>query len=147
MLIRLAIAAVLIVGATACKHNKHASTTVRNRAAFDLSCPKEDLTLVVADTDGARKLATQIGVYGCGQKAVYAYYPDANTWLIDGIVTPMASDFELPSSEGDAKKRADKKASKAEKRGKMNPDSSAPDAPAPAEAAPEAPAPDVPDPT
>ena len=72
VVMRFILAALLVFAATACKHNKQASTTVRNRAAFDLSCPKEDLTLVVADTDGARKLATQIAVYGCGDKAVYA---------------------------------------------------------------------------
>lgn len=146
MLIRLAIAALLVIGATACKHNKHANTTVRNRAMFDFPCPKDELTLVVADTDGARKLATQIGVYGCGKKAVYAYYPDANTWLIDGIVAPVPPDFDLEShvTKGDDKKRVQKKASKAQKRGKMNEASSAPAEPPPAEPTP---APDVPDPT
>jgi hypothetical protein len=25
-------------------------------------------------------------VEGCGKKAVYVYYPDTNTWILDGVV-------------------------------------------------------------
>jgi len=142
VLLRLALAALLVTAGTACKHNKKATTTVTRRAAFDLACPKEDLKLNVVDTEGARKMATQIAVRGCEQKAVYAYYPDSDTWIIDGIVTPLKSDYEVPPPIGKGRgKRGDKKALKAEKRGKMESGS-----PAPIEAAPvEAPAlePDV----
>jgi hypothetical protein len=135
VLIRLALAALLVTAGTACKHNKKATTTVTRRAAFDLSCPKEELKLNVVDTEGARKMATQIAVRGCEQKAVYAYYPDSDTWIIDGIVTPLTSDYEVPPPIGKGRgKRGDKKALKAEKRGKMESGS-----PAPVEAAPVAP--------
>ena len=90
MWIRLLIVLSLLVGATACKHNKRANTTVTRRAAFDLTCPKEELKLNVVDTEGARKMATQIAVRGCEQKAVYVYFPDSDTWIIDGIVNAAA---------------------------------------------------------
>ncbi|MGB3052401.1 MAG: hypothetical protein WBB42_15480 [Polyangiales bacterium] len=141
MLIRLALAALLVTAGTACKHNKKASTTVTRRAAFDLDCPKEELKLNVVDTEGARKMATQIAVRGCEQKAVYVYYPDSDTWTIDGIVTPLKSDYEVPPPIGKGRgKRGDKKALKAEKRGKMDSGS-----PAPIEAAPAEPTPVEPD--
>ena len=142
MLIRLVIVALLVIAGTACKHNKRANTTVIRRAAFDLSCPKEELKLNVVDTEGARKMATQLAVRGCEQKAVYVYYPDSDTWIIDGIVTPLAPAYEVPPPIDKGRgKRGDKKAQKAEKRGKMNPRSPAPAEPAPAEPAPAEPAP------
>ena len=141
VLIRLALAALLVIVGTACKHNKRATTTVTRRAAFDLSCPKEELALNVVDTEGVRKMASQIAVRGCDQKAVYAYYPDSDTWIIDGIVTPLKSDYEVPPPIGKGRgKRGDKKALKAEKRGKMTNEPSAPvepTAPAPAGAVPD----------
>ena len=127
VLLRLALAALLVTAGAACKHNKKATTTVTRRAGFDLSCPKEELKLNVVDTEGARKMATQIAVRGCEQKAVYAYYPDSDTWIIDGIVTPLKSDYEVPPAIGKGRgKRGDKKTLKAEKRGKMENDPSAP---------------------
>ena len=68
-------------------------------------------------------MASMIGVYGCGQKAVYVYAPDIDTWVIDGQITPLPEDFQVPPNvtKGKDKKREDKKASKAEKRGKMGP--------------------------
>ena len=127
VLIRLAIAALLVIAGTACKHNKKANTTVMRRAAFDLACPQEDLKLNVVDTEGARKMASQIAVRGCEQKAVYVYYPDSDTWTIDGIVTPLQSDYVVPPPIGKGRgKRGDKQTQKAEKRGKMTNDPAAP---------------------
>ena len=120
-------AALLVIAGTACKHNKKANTTVVRRAAFDLSCPKEDLKLNVVDTEGARKMASQIAVRGCDQKAVYVYYPDSDTWRIDGIVTPLAAGYEVPPPIDKGKgKRGDKQTLKAEKRGKMTNDPAEP---------------------
>ena len=76
---RLAIVSLLLVAAVACKHNKRANTTVRERAAFDFLCEPNELELGVIDTAGARKLVSQIAVYGFVKKAVYVYYPDADT--------------------------------------------------------------------
>jgi hypothetical protein len=130
-------AALLVVSATACKHNKRANTTVIRRAAFDLSCPKEELKVNVVDTEGVRNMASQMAVRGCGQKAVYVYYPDSDTWIIDGIVTPLSPDYEVPPPIDKGRgKRGDKQAQKAEKRGKMNPRSPAPAEPAPVEPTP-----------
>ncbi|MBT8483835.1 MAG: hypothetical protein HKN97_14875 [Myxococcales bacterium] len=135
MLIRLILAAALVLAATACKHNKRATTTVTRRAAFDLGCPKDDLKLNVVDTEGARKMATQIAVRGCEQKAVYVYFPDSDTWIIDGAVTALSEDYRVPPPIDKGRgKRGDKKAVKAEKRGKMD---SGPSEPAPVEPAPE----------
>lgn len=127
VLIRLILAAALVFAATACKHNKRATTTVTRRAAFDLSCPKEDLKLNVVDTEGARKMASQIAVRGCEQKAVYVYYPDSNTWIIDGAVTALSDDYEVPPPIDKGRgKRDDKKTLKAEKRAKMTNEPAAP---------------------
>jgi hypothetical protein len=129
----------LLVAAVACKHNKKANTTVRARASFEFPCPQDELTLRVGDTQGARKLASMIGAYGCGKKAVYVYAPDIDSWVIDGAIRDIPEDFEVPPNvtKGKGKKRVDKKASKAEKRGEMGPTEKAP-APEPAatEAAP-----------
>jgi hypothetical protein len=121
------LATLLIAAGTACKHNKTANTTVTRRAAFDLSCPKEELKLNVVDTEGARKMASQIAVRGCGQKAVYMYYPDSDTWIIDGAVTALPEDYQVPPPIDKGRgKRGDKKTLKAEKRGKMDPTDPAP---------------------
>jgi hypothetical protein len=119
--VRLAIVAVLFIAAAGCKHNKRANTTVRERAAFDLLCQRNDLKLGVIDTEGARKLATQIAVYGCDKKAVYVYYPDADTWVIDGAITEVPEGYALDerSIEG-RNKKSGRKAQKAKKRGHMD---------------------------
>ena len=121
VLLRLAILSLLVVSAVACKHNKRANTTVRERAAFDLLCDPNDLRLGVIDTEGARKLVSQIAVYGCDKKAVYVYYPDADTWVIDGAITEVPADFKLKEDAGDARnKKSRRKAEKAAKKGKMD---------------------------
>ncbi len=120
VILRLAIVVLVALAATACKHNKRANTTVRERAAFDLVCDPDALKLGVIDTEGARKLATQIAVYGCDKKAVYAYYPDTNTWVIDGAITEVPEDFELPVSLQNRDKKSGRKAGKAKKRGHMD---------------------------
>ncbi len=136
VLLRLILAAALVLAATACKHNKRATTTVTRRAAFDLGCPKEELKLNVVDTEGARKMASQIAVRGCEQKAVYVYYPDSDTWIIDGAVMALSEDYQVPPPIGKGRgKRGDKKTLKAEKRGKMNSGSPEPAEPAPVEPA------------
>ena len=97
------------------------------RAAFDLSCPKEELKLNVVDVEGAREMATQIAVRGCEQKAVYVYYPDSDTWIIDGAVTALSTDYQVPPPIDKGRgKRGDKQAVKAEKRGKMTNDPAEP---------------------
>ena len=142
MLARLVLVALLVAIGAACKHNKHANTTVSNRAMFDFPCPKDQLTLRVADVQGARKLATQIAAYGCGKKAVYVYVPETNTWIINGAVSEIPADFDMQKNvtEGTDKKRDQKKAAKAEKHGDMKPEAEAPTEAAPA-AEPEAPEP------
>jgi hypothetical protein len=93
--------ALLLVAATACKHNQRAQTTVRQRAAFDFPCPESGLTLKILDTEGARDLASQIAVQGCDKKAVYVYYPDTNTWILDGVVSPVPIDDQAqPEDQG-----------------------------------------------
>ena len=131
MLTRLMVVALLLTAVAACKHNKKANTTVRGRASFEFACPQEELTVRVGDTQGARKLATMIGVYGCGQKAVYVYAPDIDTWVLDGQITPMPENFQVPPNvtKGKDKQRIDKQASKAEKRGKMGAEEAAPEEP------------------
>lgn len=121
VLLRLAIVSLLVISAVACKHNKRANTTVRERAAFDLLCDPNELKLGVIDTEGARKLVSQIAVYGCDKKAVYVYYPDADTWVIDGAVTDVPEDFNMEERSGENRnKKSKRKAQKAQKKGKMD---------------------------
>ena len=68
--------------------------TVTSRASFDLSCPAEELELTVLSTEGARKLANQIGVTGCGRKAVYVYFSSSDTWIADSAITPAMTQQE-----------------------------------------------------
>ena len=128
MLTRLILAALLITAGAACKHNKKANTTVRARASFEFPCPQDELTLRVGDTQGVRKLASMIGAYGCGKNAVYVYAPDIDTWVLDGAINEIPEDFDVPPNvtKGKGKKRTDKQASKAEKRGKMGQSEKAP---------------------
>lgn len=139
MITRLVLVVLLVTAGVACKHNKHANTTVKNRAMFDFPCPKDELTLVVADVQGARKMATQIAAYGCGKKAVYVYVPNTNTWILNGAVSEIPEDFDMDAAvtEGGDKKRVQKKASKAQKKGKMDAPKATPAEPAPVEAAPD----------
>jgi hypothetical protein len=92
---RLILVALLLVTGAACKHNKRAQTTVRQRAAFDFPCSESQLTLKVLDTEGARDMASQIAVHGCGKKAVYMYYPDTGTWILDGVVSSESNEPEV----------------------------------------------------
>ncbi len=134
---RLLIVMLLLLAATACKHNKRANTTVGHRAAFDFPCEPSELTLTVLDAEGARNMASQIGVYGCDKKAVYAYYPNSDTWLLDGVVSAAPVGYKVPAhiTHGKDKTKADKQAAKAEKRGGMGPIETAPVEPTPVEEA------------
>lgn len=78
----------------ACSHDKQAMKTVSTLASFDLDCPKEELELTVLSTEGARKLAKQIGVNGCGQKVVYLYFASSDAWIGDFAVTPALLQYE-----------------------------------------------------
>jgi hypothetical protein len=42
---------------------------IKGRASFELHCPRSGLSLVTLDVDGDR--ASQVGVEGCSQRAVY----------------------------------------------------------------------------
>jgi hypothetical protein len=68
--------------------------TVTSRASFELSCPQDELELTVLSTEGARKLASQIGVTGCGQKVVYVYFSSTDTWTADSAITPTMTQRE-----------------------------------------------------
>jgi len=96
---RLLVVALLLVWGVACKHNSRAQTTVRQRATFDFACAQSELTLTVLDSEGARDMASQIAVQGCGKKAVYIYYPDTDTWILDGAVVPASTDDQAEANE------------------------------------------------
>jgi len=91
MLLVTTMAAALCV---ACGHDKRAMKTVTSRASFDLSCPQDELELTVLATSGARKLASQIGVTGCGNKAVYVYFASTDSWIADSAITPAMTKRE-----------------------------------------------------
>lgn len=68
--------------------------TVSARASFDLSCPRDELVLTTLTTSGPRQLTSQIGVTGCGNKAVYVYFASSNTWVADSDITPAMTSRE-----------------------------------------------------
>lgn len=92
--------AVICIG---CGHDKRAMKTVTSRASFDLGCPAEELELRVLSTDGARKVANQIGVTGCGKQAVYVYFSSGDTWIADSAITPAMSAQEKAFKEQEAR--------------------------------------------
>ena len=100
MLLVSAVVATLCVG---CGHDKRAMKTVTARASFELSCPQDQLELTVLSTEGARKLANQIGVTGCGQKVVYVYFSSTDTWTPDSAITPAMTQREEEYKEQKAR--------------------------------------------
>ena len=82
-----------------CVHNKRALETVTTRAAFDFDCAPDELTLTVLDTEGARGLASQIGVEGCGEKSVYVYLASTDTWVANSAVTAEMAQAEADFAE------------------------------------------------
>jgi len=100
MLLAALLMAALCVG---CSHDKHAMKTVTSRASFDLSCPEDELELSVLSTTGARKLANQIGVTGCGKKVVYVYFSSTDSWIADSDITPTMTQREEAYKEQKAR--------------------------------------------
>ncbi|MDH3622661.1 MAG: hypothetical protein OEQ49_02215 [Myxococcales bacterium] len=120
----------------ACGHNKRANKTVLDRASFDFQCPKEEIELIVIDEEGARNLASQIAAHGCEKKAVYVFFPDVDTWVLNGSVGPAPVEHDPDAYHGKRKnkkeKRAAKKADKKAKKGKGEAEAGVPDTDAPA---------------
>ena len=97
------VSAVVAALCVACGHDKRAMNTITSRASFDLSCPEDELELKVLATEGARKLASQIGVTGCGKKAVYIYFASSDTWIADSAITPAMTSQEQAYQERKAR--------------------------------------------
>jgi hypothetical protein len=57
---------------------------LKNRATFDLDCPPEQLTIVTLNviSSPAGNYPSEVGVRGCGRKAVYV--PREETWRLSG---------------------------------------------------------------
>ena len=99
----LLVSVVVAMLCVACGHDKRAMKTVTARASFELSCPQDQLELTVLSTEGARKLASQIGVTGCGQKVVYVYFSSTDTWTSDSAITPAMTQREEAYKEQKAR--------------------------------------------
>lgn len=99
----LLVSVVVAMLCVACGHDKRAMKTVTARASFELSCPQDQLELTVLSTEGARKLANQIGVTGCGQKVVYVYFSSTDTWTPDSAITPVMTQREEEYKEQKAR--------------------------------------------
>jgi len=99
----LLVSVVVAMLCVACGHDKRAMKTVTARASFELSCPQDQLELTVLSTEGARKLANQIGVTGCGQKVVYVYFSSTDTWTPDSAITPAMTQREEAYKEQKAR--------------------------------------------
>jgi hypothetical protein len=86
-----------------CGHDKRAMKIVTSRASFDFGCPADELELLVLSTEGARKVANQIGVTGCGKQAVYVYFSSSDTWIADSAITPGMTAQEKAYKEQEAR--------------------------------------------
>lgn len=113
MLNRLLFVVLVVVTGVACGHNKRATRTVLERAAFDFHCPKEKIELIVIDEEGARNLASQIAAHGCEKKAVYVFHPSIDTWVVNGAVSSAPVEHDPNAYHG---KRTDRKEEHAEKK-------------------------------
>lgn len=70
---------------------EHSFALITNRAVFELGCPKEQLrvtTLNVQPNIGG-DIPSQVGVEGCGQRAVYVYQSGAG-WVMNTESTQQA---------------------------------------------------------
>jgi len=126
MFARLALALLIATVALACGHNRRSTKTVLDRASFDFHCPREQIELIVIDEEGARNLASQIAAHGCEHKAVYVFFPDVDTWVLNGSVAPAPVEHDpgayhgkrLNKKEEKAAKKSEKKDKKREKKDK-----------------------------
>jgi hypothetical protein len=69
---------------------------LKGRATFDLDCPTEQLTVVTlaAYTSPAGTYPSEVGVKGCGRKAVYV--PKGEAWLVNGGVSRAVAEEGAP---------------------------------------------------
>jgi hypothetical protein len=124
MVTRLSLLFLMATVGFACAHNKRSERTVLERASFDFHCPKDQIELIVIDEEGARNLASQIAAHGCEKKAVYIFYPDMDTWVINGSVSAAPTEHDPNAYHGKRKhkqeqrseKKQNKKAKKATKK-------------------------------
>lgn len=67
------------------KYAEHSFELITNRAAFELGCPKEQLRLVTLNVhrDIGGDLPSQVGVDGCGQRAVYVHQFGGSGWVMN----------------------------------------------------------------
>ena len=68
---------------------------VRNRAAFELACPPEQLQTVVLNVWGNSDWPNQVGAAGCGKRAVYVMAPSGG-WLLNNETTVGAAPTSAP---------------------------------------------------
>ena len=103
--------AVSLCSAAGCyrSHNPDADKTVRKLAAFEFSCPEDEISLTnLDDAGGVRKLSTQIGASGCGKKSVYVYLVSTDTWVSNSNITgEMIANEEAYQREVEAEQEQD----------------------------------------
>jgi hypothetical protein len=59
---------------------------IKERASFDLSCPRSGLTIVTLAASGSDyDVPVQAGVTGCGKRAVYVNIRGAG-WVLDSVI-------------------------------------------------------------
>lgn len=74
---------ILLVGLTSCVTAEGSfKDKGMSSAAFEMSCPAEELEVTVLDerVSGMACFGSKVGVSGCGKKAVYIC-AEGNTWL------------------------------------------------------------------
>ena len=73
---------VLIAGCGIVASREAAEADLRQRAAFDLDCPEQDLKLAsLGDNISNSDIPATQGVTGCQRKAVYVYSVQARTYV------------------------------------------------------------------
>jgi hypothetical protein len=73
------------------------SATVRTRAAFDLKCPAEQLTITEL-TDVCGPFLCTVGVSGCGQQATYVMDKATSSWVMNNATTGGAAPSATPAA-------------------------------------------------
>jgi hypothetical protein len=65
-------------------YNAEAAKSVKQRAAFDFSCPEKDITTseVVKNEYG---FVRNVGAEGCGKKAIYVDPSNRHAWVMNGV--------------------------------------------------------------
>lgn len=86
---RLAVVLIAFAGFSCATVGSHFDKNGRERAAFDLNCRKEalEVSALTGQLDDVLLRGAQVGVRGCGNRAVYVFNPEVG-WILNGSSVP-----------------------------------------------------------